>query len=134
MGQAGRHQRVARRRQTGGAAASASRRLATSGPEATETKARRGLVMEPTPAASLTPRQRRRRFILLIALAAFAAITGVEIYILVEMNAEPPIHLSFQGKSPSEFPASGSWIGAPQPLDFAALRGQVIYIQFSFIH
>jgi peroxiredoxin len=39
----------------------------------------------------------------------------------------------FVGKSPSEFPASGTWIGADKPLRLSDLRGRVVLLQFSFV-
>ena len=39
----------------------------------------------------------------------------------------------FIGTIPTEFPATGAWIGSDKPLRLSDLRGRVVLLQFSFV-
>lgn len=40
---------------------------------------------------------------------------------------------SYRGKAPPEL-AGGQWLNAPAPLTLEGLKGQVVYLEFGFLH
>jgi hypothetical protein len=41
---------------------------------------------------------------------------------------------SYMNQAPPELAAAGAWINSPETLSLAALRGRVVWLEFSFLH
>jgi peroxiredoxin len=69
--------------------------------------------------------QRSARPLIIFGLAAILATVAWRIY--------QGIGQRFVGTVPTEFLASGAWIGSEKPLRLSELRGHVVLLQFSFV-
>ena len=65
------------------------------------------------------------------ALGAGLAVAGL---VLGVAHAEGKLYSnSYQGKEPPEL-VGNQWLNAPAPLTLKGLKGQVVYLEFGFLH
>jgi hypothetical protein len=45
-----------------------------------------------------------------------------------------PLFNSYVGTEPPPLDSNGTWLNVPEPLELADLRGQTVWLEFSFMH